>query len=73
MVDPEAVRLQDKGDGPEQVKLVLHHYVAQLVILSNLELQGVLGRGRPELVVQRQLAGRDRRRGVRPEYLRVVD
>jgi hypothetical protein len=32
------VRLHQKGDGPEEVKLVLHQFVAQLVILSNFEL-----------------------------------
>ncbi len=34
----QALRLYEKGDGPEEVKLVLHQYVAQLVILSNFEL-----------------------------------
>lgn len=34
----QVVRLQDRGNGPEQVKIVLHHFAAQLVILSNFEL-----------------------------------
>jgi len=34
----QAVYLHEAGKGSEDVKLVLHHYVAQLVILSNFEL-----------------------------------
>jgi hypothetical protein len=34
----QAARLQGGGNGPEQVKIILHYFVAQLVILSNFEL-----------------------------------